>query len=89
MTFKGMLKKYLVQTGSKAKSSGISLPEVHSTGKEIDPNILPEKQVIKPMGTSEVKGTSQIKPRLGQGRAGLRWKVKTPMPSLINKPILK
>ena len=47
--------KYLVQTRSKAKSSGIHLPEVHGIGKGLDLNILPEKQVIKPIITSEVK----------------------------------
>ena len=31
----------------------------------------------------------QIKPRLDQCRAGLRLKIKTPMPPLINKPITK
>ena len=36
-----------------------------------------------------MKGTSQIKPRLNQGRAGLRCKVKTPLPPPINKPIVK
>ena len=30
---------------------------------------------------------SQIKPRLSQGRAGLRCKIKTPVPPLISKPI--
>ena len=54
---------YLVQTRSQVKSSGIGLPEVHSVGKGLDPKILPEKQVIKPIVTSEVKETSQIKPR--------------------------
>ena len=64
--------KYLVQTRLQAKSSGVSLPEVYGVGKGLDPNLLPEKQVIKPMISSEVKGVSQIKPRLGQGRTGLK-----------------
>ena len=81
--------KYLVQTGSQVKSNGISLPKGHGVEKGLDPNVLPEIQIIKPIVTSEVKGTSQIKPRLGQGRAGLRWKIKTPMPPVINKPIVK
>ena len=34
---------YLVQTRSQAKSSGISLPEVHGTGKGLDLNVLPGK----------------------------------------------
>ena len=36
-----------------------------------------------------MKGTHQTKPRLGTGRAGLRWKIKTPAPPLINKPFVK
>ena len=55
------------------------LQEVHGIGKELDLNILPEKQVIKPIITSEAKGISQIKPSLGQDRAGLRWKTNLPM----------
>ena len=39
--------KCLVQIKSKAKSSGITLPEVHGVRKELDLRILPEKQVIK------------------------------------------
>ena len=34
--------KYLVQTRSCAKSSGISLPAGHDIGKGLDLNILPE-----------------------------------------------
>ena len=83
------LGKYLVQTRSQAKSSGIKLPEVHGIGKELDLNKLPEKQVIKTIVAAEVIGSSQIKPRLGQGRAGLRCKIKTPMPPPINKSIVK
>ena len=66
------VEKYLVQIRSQGKSNGIGLPEVHGIGKELDPNILPDKQVIKPIVTSEVKGMSQVKPRLGQSRACLR-----------------
>ena len=36
--------KYLVQTRSQARASGIKLPEVHGMGKSLDPNIKPEKQ---------------------------------------------
>ena len=35
--------KYLIQTRSKAKTSGIKLPEVHGMGKNLDPNLKPEK----------------------------------------------
>ena len=64
--------KYLVQTRSQAKSSGITLPEVHGVDRGIDPNIRLEKQVMKPIITSKAKGTSQIRPRLGQGKAGIK-----------------
>ena len=37
---------------SQAKSSGITLPEVHGIDKGRNPNIRLEKQVIKPMITS-------------------------------------
>ena len=60
--------KYLVQTQSQAKPSGTKLPEVHGRGKGLDPNIQPEKQVIKPVVNMKIKEISQIKPRLGQGR---------------------
>ena len=71
------LENYLVQTQFQVKSSGIKLPEVHGITKSLDPNVQPEKQVIKPMIT-KVKEVSQRKPRLGQERAGLRHKIKTP-----------
>ena len=74
----GNSERYLGQTQSQAKSSGIKLPEVHSVSKSLDPNIQPEKQVAKPL----VKEISQVKSRIGQGRAGSRWK-KPP----INHPI--
>ena len=37
-------KKYLIQTRSQAKSSGIKLSEVHGVGKNLDPNLKPEIQ---------------------------------------------
>ena len=64
--------KYLVQTRSQTKTSGIILPEVHGIDKGIDQNIRPEKQVIRPRVAPEAKGVSQVKPRLGQGRAGIK-----------------
>ena len=63
--------KYLVQTQSQERSSGIKLPEVHGIGKGLDMNIHPEKQVVKPIA------------RLGQGRAGLRHKIKTKISILL------
>ena len=37
--------RYLVQTWSQAKSSGITLPEAHGVSKSLDPYIQPEKQI--------------------------------------------
>ena len=36
-----------------------------------------------------MKGVSQIKPRLGQSRAGFKQKIKLPMSQLLNKPIIQ
>ena len=74
--------KYLVQTQLQVRSSGIRLPEIHGAKKELDPHIQPGKQKTFPMQTIN-KGmpTHTIpKPRIGQGRAGLRRKVNTLQP---------
>ena len=84
----GNLGKYLIQRRSQVKSSGTKLPEVHDIGKGLDLNIQPEKQIIKPKVVSKGKATSQIKPRL-QGRVDVRHEIKTPVPPLIYKPIVK
>ena len=56
--------KYLIQTRSQTKSSGIKLLEVHSMGKNLDPNLKPEKlHTIPKQGCME-------RPCIGQGRAG-------------------
>ena len=77
--------KYLVQTRSQVRSSGIRLPEIHGANKVLDPHMQPGKQksfsiqiVNKGMPTHPIP-----KPGIGQGRAGLRRKVNTlqPMPS--------
>ena len=77
--------EYLVQTRSQAKSSGIKIPEIHGTNKGLDPHVKPGKQRPLPsIPTHNVdKGlpTHPIpKPRIGQGRARLRRKVKTNQP---------
>ena len=78
--------KYLVQTRSQPKSSGINLPEVHGVDKGINPQVRPETQALKPLIVSpEGKTPTWKKPRLGQGRAGLRRKVKVVTPSQLNK----
>ena len=69
--------RYLVQTQSQTEYSGIKLPDVHGIGKGLDPKIQLENQAIKPILDTKVKETSQIKPRTGQGRAGLKCKIKT------------
>ena len=43
---------YLEQTKSQARSSGIKLPEIHSVGNNLDPNIKPEKQQANPITVS-------------------------------------
>ena len=69
-------KKYLIQTRSQAKTSGIKLLEVHSVGKNLDPNLKPEKQHAIP------KQGSMERPCIGQGRAGPIRK----RPDPINQP---
>ena len=82
-------RKYLVQTRLQAKSSGIILPEVHGVDKGIDPNILLEKQVIKPVRSSEAKGVTQIKPTLAQSRAGIKQKIKLSVSHCFINPLYK
>ena len=70
--------KYLIQTRSQAKSSGIKLPEVHGVEKNLDPNLKPEKQhAISKQGSME-------RPYIGQGRAGIRRKRPDPINQVIN-----
>ena len=51
------------------ETSGITLPEVHGMRKNLDRNILPEKQHSKPI---KGKGMLAEKPCIGQGRVGRR-----------------
>ena len=73
------IEDYLVQTCSQAKSSGIKLPEVHGMGKNLGPNIKPQKHA------NPIKG-SIVKPCIGQGRAGLKWKRSDSINQTINPP---
>ena len=100
--------KYLVQTRTKSKSSGIKVPEVHGVDKGLIPHVKPEhqKSVASPTAcltppthhsrpTHQTQSTDQKppksvvpplpKPRIGQGRAGIRRKPKITQP--IQKPI--
>ena len=93
--------KYLVQTRSQVRSSGIRLPEIHGVNKGINPHLKPEKQrplptlptqAILPTHTTQPVDkeppTQPIpKPRIGQGRAGLRRKVKAPLPIASPHPL--
>ena len=74
--------KYMVQTRSQVRSSGIRLPEIHGANKGLDPHVQPGKQKSFPIQTVN-KGMPVHpipKPRIVQGRAGLRRKVKAPLP---------
>ena len=88
--------KYLVQTRSQVRSSGIRLPEIHGAHKGLDPHAQPGKQKSFPIQTIN-KGTPTHpipKPRIGQGRARPRRKVNAhqpvPLPQqLPTQPIMK
>ena len=68
--------KDMIQTRSQIKASGVQLPEVHGSRKGLDPHKILEKQP-QPIGRLSI----EKKPRLGQGRAGIRRKVKLALPS--------
>ena len=53
--------KYLVQTRSQTKNSGIKLPEVHGTKKGVDPNLRPEWLVRKSQKLAERSRIEQKK----------------------------
>ena len=77
--------EYLVQTRSQAKSSSIKILEIHGANKGLDPHVKPGKQRLLPSLPihSVDKGLPTHptpKPRIGQGRARLRRKVKTNQP---------
>ena len=61
----------MIQTRSQTKASGVQLSEVHGTKKGLDPHKILEKQ-LQPV----VKPAIEKKPRLGQGRAGIKKKSK-------------
>ena len=87
---------YLIQTRSQVRSSGVRLPEIHGANKGLNPHVQPGKQKSFPTQTIN-KGmpTHPIpKPRIGQGRAGIKRKVNTPQPiplprQLLSQPITK
>ena len=84
--------RYLVQTRSLVKSSGIKLLEIHGANKNLDPHVQPGKQRSFPSLPIQTidKGLSTHpipKPRIGQGRAGLRRKVKVLQPNIITPSV--
>ena len=72
----GEKERYMIQTRSQTKASSVQLPEVHGTRKGLDPHKIPEKQP-QPI----VRLIIEKKPRLGQGRAGIKRKVRLAPPS--------
>ena len=66
--------KDMVQTRSQMKASGVQLPEVHGSRKRLDPHKIPEKQLQPIMGLDVER-----KPRIGQGRPGVRRKAPLPL----------
>ena len=81
----GKSEKYLVQTWTQTLSSRIKLPEVHGVSKNLDPNIQPEKQTIRPLKGNEI---SQENPRIGQGRAGMGRRKPPINQPLLSQPLL-
>ena len=72
--------KYLVQTHSKAKTSGTKLSEVHGVEKSLNSNLRPEKQhAISKQGRSE-------KTWMSQERAELKRRKPDPIGQAINQP---
>ena len=71
---------YMIQTRSQTKVSGAQLPEVHGSKKGLNPHKKSENQP-QPIVSLEIG----IKPRLGQGRARVRRKMKAP-PSSYPRP---
>ena len=89
----------MVQTRAQAKSGGVNVPEVHSVNKGLIPHVKPAKSMIipvaclippthylRPVHHPPTNAVSPLpKPRVGQGRAGIRRKAKVTLP--IPKPM--
>ena len=96
------MNKYLIQTRFQAKSSGIKVLEIHGVNKGINPHVKPVKQRLLPiLPTHSISLTNPTqpvnkgppthpipKPRIGQGRAGLRRKIRTNHPIPFPKQML-
>ena len=98
--------KYLIQTRSQAKSSGIKVPEIHGVNKGINPHIkLGRQRPLPTLPMHNIPPTTLAqpvdkgppshpipKPRIDQGRAGLKRKIRTnqsiPLPKwTLDQPI--
>ena len=79
-SLEGETERYMIQTRLQMKASGIQLPEVHGSRKGLDPHKKPEIQP-QPIVSSKI----DRKPRLGQGRAGVKRKIKA-LPSQYTGP---
>ena len=79
--------RYMVQTRSQTKASGVELPEVHGSSKRLDPHRIPER-LIQLIARLEI----DKKPRIGQGRARMRRKapplLDTKQGISVSKPIV-
>ena len=82
------LEKYLVQTRSPVKSSGIKLPEDHGIGKGLDPNVQPEKTSCK---TYDFKSKESFveKTQVRTSGVGIRCRIETPTICLIVQAVEK
>ena len=81
-----------MQTRSQVKSSGIKLPEIHGANKGLDPHVQPGKQRPFPslptITTDKGPPTHPIpRPRIGQGRARQKRKVKVSQPISLPHPL--
>ena len=63
----------MIQIRTQMKASGVQLPEVHGSRKGLDTHKILEKQP-QPIARLSI----EKKPRLGQGRAGMRREMKAP-----------
>ena len=72
--------KYLIQTHSQAKSSGIKHPEVHGVERSLNPNLRTEKQHTFP------KQGNLERPWIGEGSTGSKRKEPDPINQAINQP---
>ena len=77
----------MVETRSQTKANGVELPEVHGSSKRLDPHGVPERHT-QPIARIAI----DKKPRIGQGRAGMRRKalplLDTRQGTSMSKPIV-